>query len=1043
MLRYSIFVCCLAAGVSSSTNSFAADDAAENRTSLLGTLEDFSKLPPGPFQKGFLDSWRWSDEVRAQFRSRTQLKIVEAADNKTKQLRVRIADERMLAGEALSLLRLAPFYPPQADAVRIRLRVTSGQAVLYVGEPTAYYANSDVYTEPQTIRAETEPRSVEVVCNFNHPTWRNYRRAGFSTAAPRNYYSRWAQEPLSVFVAAGTRGEFYIESIELLALGEGKPFAQFAPEQIRHVKIITDFEEGRNDSTFTLYMADGETEWFEQSWKRDKPLRFVPQQLSVVEAGLAGKRSLSSVGRTAEEVHCAGVRTSGAADANAFAVTMSIEAPEHQNTLLGVGPTVPVDFLVFVAPMKKPFPWQRFAASKELRSFPGPGFDYQLSYRTIRDDTDVDFAIYQTRRYLTPAEWTKFVLPAADFTCVYGHGSYRDRLIDHQPLTCDDVIAIAWLNPWCRVGRGDSQVTTRLDELSFVQVPGTAAEQRSFWQVPDVKSLQRRESTSPRGRIQHIALPEDALPQADVIIRNGTVVDGTGAPGVKADVAITAGRIVAVGQLNDLQAKETVDARDRIVCPGFIDLHSHADQGILEHRAAENYIRQGVTTLVCGNCGSSPVDVATFFAKLRYGGTGPNISLLIGHGSVRREVVGTLNVPPTAEQLAEMKRLVRKGMQAGAAGMSTGLTYSPSSYGSTEEISELAKELASFGGFYATHIRDEGTQVFAAIDEALQIGRAAGVPVHISHHKISAASVFGLTRLTLRRIDEARTAGQDVTLDQYPYGAGSGSLSFYIPQSALSGGIEAYRRRIADSQQRGEIVAGVEEVFRRKLFEAGQGQENDEHIATALARVQVARAPQDPKLAGKNLTQILRERDSKVTIRNGAEVLVDLVGQGTAGINHTLDDRPGGDVDRVMQHPLTAIASDGSVFEFGKDNPHPRSYGCYPRVLGHYVRQRNVLKLEEAIHKMTQLPARRMGWQDRGVVAKGQWADLVVFDPETIIDKATFLEPHQHSVGIEHVLVRGQFVLQSGRMTGHLPGEPLAGKPSAKEQSAREPRDQK
>ncbi len=529
------------------------------------------------------------------------------------------------------------------------------------------------------------------------------------------------------------------------------------------------------------------------------------------------------------------------------------------------------------------------------------------------------------------------------------------------------------------------------------------------------------------------AAQQKAANTVDVVIRNGTLVDGTGKPGVLADVAIDDGRIVAVGPQLDVSGKETIDARDRVVCPGFIDLHSHADRGILEFRAAENYIRQGVTTLLCGNCGSSPVNVAEFFDKLRDGGTGPNIALLIGHGSVRREVLGALNVPPTADQLAQMKQLVREAMQAGAAGMSTGLTYSPSAYGTTEEIIELAKEIAPFGGFYATHMRDEGTNVFEALDEALKIGREAGVPIHISHHKISAASVFGLTRLTLRRIDEARTAGLDVTLDQYPYGAGSGGLAFYVPQASLSGGLDAYRRRIADPPQRAKIVAGVEEVFVRKLFEAGQRTDDPEHVAAALARVQVARVPQDPKLAGQTLVEILQARGIEVSIHHGAELLVDLVGREAVGINHTIDALPGGDVDRVMQHPLTAIASDGGVFEFGKDNPHPRSYGCYPRVLGHYVRERQLLKLEDAIRKMTQLPANRLGWKDRGVIAPGNWADVVVFDPNTVVDKATFLEPHQHSVGVTHVLVRGEFVLKAGQMTGNLPGRPLPGKEPRKQ----------
>jgi N-acyl-D-amino-acid deacylase len=514
---------------------------------------------------------------------------------------------------------------------------------------------------------------------------------------------------------------------------------------------------------------------------------------------------------------------------------------------------------------------------------------------------------------------------------------------------------------------------------------------------------------------------------ADVLIRNGLIVDGSGRPGMPGDVAITGGRITAIGPELKITARATIDARGQVVCPGFIDLHSHADFAILKHRAAENYIRQGATTLVCGNCGMSPPDTAKFFAELRDGGTGPNIAFLIGHGEIRRTAMGVENVAPSPEQLARMKRLVREAMQAGAVGMSTGLTYSPSAYGKTDELIELCKELAPFHGFYATHMRDEGTNVFEALDEALKIGREAGVPVQISHHKISAASVFGATKLTLRKIDEARAAGQDVTLDQYPYGAGSGFLSFYVPQASLSGGLDAYRKRIADPKQRAAIVAGVEDVFKKKLFEAGRTPDDPKHTAAALTRVQVAKAPHDSNLSGKNLTEILTARGTEVTVHNGAEVLVDLVARNAMGINHTLDDSPGGDVERVMTHPLTSIASDGTVFEFGKDNPHPRSYGCFPRVLGLYVRERKVLKLEEAIYKMTSLPAQRLGWKHRGTIAVGNWADVVVFDPTTIAEQATFIEPHRYSVGVSQVLIRGKFVLRDGKMTGEMPGRPLPG----------------
>jgi len=520
---------------------------------------------------------------------------------------------------------------------------------------------------------------------------------------------------------------------------------------------------------------------------------------------------------------------------------------------------------------------------------------------------------------------------------------------------------------------------------------------------------------------------ESAEPPAnfDVLILNGIIIDGSGMPGVRGDVGIVGGRITAVGKLADATAKTVINAMGLVVAPGFIDLHSHADRGILQYRSAENYIRQGVTTLVCGNCGGSPTDVAEFFGKLKSKGTGPNIALLIGHGSVRQAVMGRVNVEPTAEQLAEMRKIVRQAMSDGAVGMSTSLRYGPGAYARTEEIVALAKEIAPFNGFYATHMRDEGTRILAAVEEALEIGRRAGIPVHISHHKISSASVFGLTRLTLERIEKARKAGVDVTLDQYPYGAGSGGMSLYVPQASLSGGIEAYRKRIADPKQKQQILESVEELLVRKIYEADQSPADPEDTAVALARIQVARASQDAKLEGRHLTEILRSQKKEVTLRNGAELLIELVSHGTGGINHTLDARPGGDVDRVMQFPLTSVASDGSVFQFGYRHPHPRSYGCFPRVLGHYVRERKILSLEQAIHKMSALPARRLKWTDRGNLAVGYWADVVVFNPKTISDKATFLEPHQYSVGVEHVLVRGRFVLRSGKMTNQLPGQPV------------------
>lgn len=511
----------------------------------------------------------------------------------------------------------------------------------------------------------------------------------------------------------------------------------------------------------------------------------------------------------------------------------------------------------------------------------------------------------------------------------------------------------------------------------------------------------------------------------DVILQGGTVVDGTGRAARKADVGLRNGRIAAIGPLTRARARERIDVGGTVISPGFIDLHSHADRGILRFRSAENYIRQGATTLVCGNCGSSPTDVAKFFADLRQGGIGLNLALLIGHGSVRQQVIGRRNAPPSAAELAEMKRLVRAAMEAGAVGMSTSLRYGPGAYARTNEVVAMAKVVAPFGGFYATHMRDEGTQILEAVEEALQIGREAGVPVHISHHKISSASVFGLTRLTLARIDKARRAGVDVSLDQYPYAAGSGGLSLYVPQASLAGGLKAFKRRVGDPKERAQILSAIERLLVRKIFEANQSPENGAHVALALQRIRIARAAHAPDLEGKHLTEILRAQKRPVTLREASELLIELVKHGDRGINHTLDDRPGGDVERVMQHAATSIASDGGVFAFGVGNPHPRSYGCYPRVFRRYVRERRLLTIEQAVFKMTSLPAKRLGWTDRGRIARGCWADLVVFDPQKIGDRATFAQPHRHSVGVHHVLVRGQFVLKQGKLTGILPGAPV------------------
>jgi len=488
-----------------------AQKPAPPRERVLGVVADFANEPIGPYQKGHLDFWRWPEDFRRRAASMSRLEIVADPTSGKKLLRVQVLDPAVLAQEAIPLLRLAPFYPPEADGLRLHVRVASGQLRAYIGGPTAYFANSDVFTRIEQLAAAA-PQPGALDFNLHHPLWRNFRRAGFSTDAARIYYNRWAQEPVAVHLDAGTQGEFFIERIDLIARGEGRPFAEFAASAVRTVKPIADFEDGRRDHVFNLYMADGETEWFDESWKRSRPLRFTPAELTVVHDATRGTKALVSTGPTAEEVQCTGVRTAGVPEANALRVTVQHDAPEYGNTVVGMGRAEAVDFLVFVAPPAKPFPWSEFGPSLELRRFPGPGFDYQLSYRTIRERRDLAFAVYQTRRYLKPREWTTLILPAADFACIYGSGTYRDRFLRNEPLTCGDVIAVAWVNPWCRVGRGRSPVTFRFDDLAFVQVPGRAEEHRSFWQLGDPAGVRWIDGTAPRGRIRHMLLPGDEIP---------------------------------------------------------------------------------------------------------------------------------------------------------------------------------------------------------------------------------------------------------------------------------------------------------------------------------------------------------------------------------------------------------------------------------------------------------------------------------------------------------------------------------------------------
>lgn len=477
---------------------------------VLGVLESFDAAPLGPFQKGFLDFWRWDEAKRTEARTWSQLEIVKAPDAESGQcLRVVVKDARALTDGGIALVRMAAFLPPEADAIRLRVRVLRGEMTIYAGGPTAYYANSDVFTEPKTLRAADDAEWTEVTLPLNTPLWRNFRRAGFSADAPRCYYTRWAQEPMGLFLSPGSIGEMLIDRIDVIGCGHGKPFPDFARDQVQLVKILADFEDGVIRNAFTCYMAATETEWFEESWKRAKPLRFEPMQFQLHEGGMGGRRSLELHGRTAEEVHCAGLRVNGAAGASGLAVTMRTEAPQRRETLLGGDRVVPMDFLVFVAPADQPFAWSSVAATTEQRAMPGPGFDQQLTLRAIAARKNLHFALYQARRYLKPGEWSRVILPAADFTCVYGQGTMREAFISHAPLDPARMIAFAWLPPWCRSGSRDAAVTVQIDQLDLVRLPGDAKAQRSFWQVDDVSQIQHRDEGRDGGRTRHYWLLEE------------------------------------------------------------------------------------------------------------------------------------------------------------------------------------------------------------------------------------------------------------------------------------------------------------------------------------------------------------------------------------------------------------------------------------------------------------------------------------------------------------------------------------------------------
>jgi dihydroorotase/N-acyl-D-amino-acid deacylase len=427
---------------------------------------------------------------------------------------------------------------------------------------------------------------------------------------------------------------------------------------------------------------------------------------------------------------------------------------------------------------------------------------------------------------------------------------------------------------------------------------------------------------------------------------------------------------------------------------------------------AENLTRQGVTTAVGGPDGGSPWPLAPFLDSVRSGHKlGINVAFLAGHNTIRERVLGYSGRPPTSDELAHMRHMVAEAMGDGAFGLSTGLKYPPGVFATTDEVVALARVAADSGGIYASHLREEGVGLIEGVAEALEIGRRARVPVVLTHHKAMGPPMWGASARTLAMVDSARDAGTDVMMDQYPYTATFANIGVLFPGWALEDGRRALDRRLRDPVLRDSIRRSVIATL---LTDRGGGD---------LRRVRLVRVLWDRSLEGKTLRDLADARGVDTTVAGGAELVLDIVRRGDASaIFDVLDEA---DVERIMRHPQTAIASDGALLRLGEGHPHPRWYGTFPRVLGVYVRERRVLTLEDAVRKMTGLPAARLGLADRGRVAEGCVADLVLLDPATVVDRATFPVPHQYPKGIEYVWVSGVPVVERGRFTEARPGRVL------------------
>jgi N-acyl-D-aspartate/D-glutamate deacylase len=490
---------------------------------------------------------------------------------------------------------------------------------------------------------------------------------------------------------------------------------------------------------------------------------------------------------------------------------------------------------------------------------------------------------------------------------------------------------------------------------------------------------------------------------ADLLLWRGTIADGSGDEPVVGSVAVRNEKILAVGKLENVSADRTIDCQGLVICPGFIDLHNHSDHTILseETRGAACYLTQGCTTLVTGNCGGGRADVGKFYDDLTQTGVGINIAHLVPHGSVREKVIGSVRRAPSDTELEEMKRLAAKGMEDGAWGMSTGLQYVPSAFADTSELIAMSREIAKYGGIYASHIRDESDELLEAIEEVIQIADEAGLPCHISHLKATKRRNWGKVRAAARIVEEARKRGLKITADQYPYTASSTSImAMLLPEEEREGGQEATSGRLKTPEE----VARLRPIIAEALEVRGE--------------LMIASFPPKPAWVGKMIREVAAEEG-----RDAVDIAIELLREGNPqGVNFGMDEA---DVRYVMTLPWVATASDGSSKIDDGTRPHPRSFGTFPRKIGRYAIQEQVVPLATAVRSATGLPADILGMTDRGYVRENLVADLVVFDPKQLEDRATYQDPFETSVGVRWVIVNGEIAMADGVPKRVQAGRPL------------------